>query len=189
MGLILYTRVLLEGFMAFAAMHYAFQWWWSKRERILLAFAAFCAANAVLNHVTATVSSATTTAAAQSALNVRTTVGLLVYPLLAWIVARVAEVNARRFIALVAILLGGAALVNVLGFPLNGIVTGLRIEVMPWGEAMTVVERSPAGPLTPFLFLVLLTVPLFTIGAGWVARRRDWLTGSLLLISGIATLS
>ena len=189
MGLIFYTRVLLEGFMAFAAMHYAFQWWWSKRERILLAFATFCAANAVLNHVTATVSSATTIAAAQSALNLRTTVGLLVYPLLAWIVARIADVDARRFVTIVTILLGGPALVNLFGFPLNGVVTGLRTEVMPWGEAMTVVERSPAGPFTSVLFLVLLSVPLFTIGAGWVARRRDGLTGWLLLISGVATLS
>ena len=189
MGFIFYARVLLEGFMAFAAMHYAFQWWWSKRERILLAFAIFCAANAVLNHVTATVSSATTIEAAQSALNLRTTVGLLVYPLLAWIVARIAGVDARRYIAIVAILLGAPALVNLLGFPLNGVVTGLRTEVMPWGETMTVVERGAAGPLTPFLFLALLSVPFFTIGAGWIARRRDALTGWLVLISGVATLS
>jgi two-component system, cell cycle sensor histidine kinase and response regulator CckA len=189
MGLIYYTRVLLEGFMAFAAMHYAFQWWWSKRERILLAFAVFCAANAVLNHVTAIVSSATTVETAQTALNLRTTVGLLVYPLLAWIVARVAEIRAPRFIATITVLLVAASVINMSGIPLNGVVSGLRTEVMPWGETLTVVERGPAGPTAPVIFLILLTVPIFNIGAGWIARRRDWLTGSLLLVTGIAALS
>jgi PAS domain S-box-containing protein len=60
---------------------------------------------------------------------------------------------------------------------------------MPWGEAMVVPERGPAGPLAPVLFLILLTVPLFNIGAGWAARRRDWLVGPLLLVTGIAALS
>src|SRR5690349_5194736 len=125
MGLLFYTRVLLEGFMAFAAMHYLFQWWWSKRERILLAFAVFCAANAVLNHVTAIVSSATTIETAQTALDLRTTVGLLVYPLLAWIVARVADIRAPRFIAAITALLVTASAVNLF-VPLNGVVSGLR---------------------------------------------------------------
>ena len=189
MGLIFYTRVLLEGFMAFAAMHYAFQWWWSKRERVLLAFALFCAANAVLNHVTATISSATTIEGAQAALNLRTTIGLLLYPLLAWIVARIADVRARRFIAIVTVLLAAASAINFLWIPLNGVVTGLRSEVMPWGERLTLPERGPAGLTAPFIFAVLLTVPIFNIGAGWVARRKDALTGALLLATGIAALS
>jgi two-component system cell cycle sensor histidine kinase/response regulator CckA len=188
MGLIYYTRVLLEGFMAFAAMHYLFQWWWSKRERILLAFAVFCAANAVLNHVTAIVSSATTIETAQAALNLRTTVGLLVYPLLAWIVARVADIRVPRFIAAITAVLLAASLVN-LWIPLNGVVSGLRTEVMPWGESLTVVERGPAGAVASVIFLVLLTVPVFNIAAGWIARRHDWLTGLLLLVTGIAALS
>jgi PAS domain S-box-containing protein len=189
MGLIFYLRVLLEGFMAFAAMHYAFQWWWSRRERVLLAFAGFCAANAVLNHVTAQVSSATTVEAAQAALDLRTTVGLLVYPLLAWIVARIAEIRAPRFIAAITVVLVAASAINLFWFPLNGVVTGLRVEAMPWGERLTVVERGPAGPLALVVFLALLSVPLFNIGAGWIARRRDWLAGAILLITGVAALS
>ena len=187
--MIFYLRVLLVGFMAFAAMHYAFQWWWSRRERVLLVFALFCAANAVLNHVTATISSATTIEAAQAALDLRTTVGLLVYPLLAWLVARIAEVDARRFLTVITVLLVVATLINLAWFPLNGVVTGLRTDVMPWGETTTVVLRGPAGPLAALLFLVLLSVTLFNIGAGWVARRRDRLTGAILLITGVAALS
>src|SRR5678815_1771461 len=100
-ALVLSARLILEGFMAFAAIHYAFQWWWSKRERVLLAFAVFAALLALLNQITAMVSSATTVEDAQFWLNARTTVGVLPYPLLAWIVARVAKVDARRFILVV----------------------------------------------------------------------------------------
>src|SRR5688572_1555041 len=105
---VLYVRIFVEGLMAFAAVHYLIQWWWSKQETTLLGFSILCAMVAVLNHAMASVAMAQTIADAQAAMDLRTTVGLLAYPLLAWLVSRVGGVAADRFVRTVSAVLGSA---------------------------------------------------------------------------------
>src|SRR5262245_38028025 len=106
--------------MAFAAAHYLMQWWWSKRETALLGFSILCAMAGFLTHAVANEAMATTAAATESALDQRTTIVLLAYPLLAWLVSRVGDVQAPRFVGVVTVALGGAALLSLMGVPSSG---------------------------------------------------------------------
>ncbi len=93
MGPLVYINIVIEGMLAFAALHYFLLWWRSRSERVLLIFSIFAAMVAIVTAVTVSLITADSVETAQSALNLRTTVGVLAYPLLLWLVSEIAAVR------------------------------------------------------------------------------------------------
>ena len=77
MGPIVYSNSVIEGMLAFAALHYFLLWWRSRRERVLLIFSIFAAIVSVVIAVTISLIAADSIAGAQRALDLRTTFGIL----------------------------------------------------------------------------------------------------------------
>ena len=96
MGPIVYSNIVIEGMLAFAALHYFLLWWRLRRERVLLIFSIFAAIVSVVIAVTVSLIAADSIGGAQRALNLRTTFGILACPLLLWLVSEIASVRPGR---------------------------------------------------------------------------------------------
>ena len=105
MGPLVVINVALVGFMAFAALHYSYLWWLSRRERVLLVFALFSLQVAAESAGVARMLMATSISQVQNAVNVRTSVGILMLPVMTWLVSQISGVPARRFIIFIAIVI------------------------------------------------------------------------------------
>ncbi len=128
--------------LAFAALHYFLLWWRSRRERVLLIFSIFAAIVSVVIAVTVSLVAADSIESAQRALNLRTTFGFLAYPLLLWLVAEIASVRPGRLVKGLTVIALVVAIISAFGVRINGTVTGLSEMRLPWGEALSVVQRD-----------------------------------------------
>ena len=187
MGPLVYINILVEGMLAFAALHYFLLWWRSRSERVLLIFSVFAALVALLTAVTVSLTTATSVETAQRALNLRTTIGVLAYPLLVRLVSEIAAVRLGRLMKAVTIALISVAVVSALGFRINGTVIGLSDFRLPWGETVTIVERSGVGFWVGPIYLLLLSIQAYALYIGWRTWRRDRLASALIVLTGILT--
>ena len=137
MGPIVYTTVVIEGMLAFAALHYFLLWWRSRSDRVLLIFSLFSALVTVLIAVTVSLLTAASVESAQRALDLRTTFGVLAYPLLLWLVSEIASVPVSRMVKGLTAALIVVAIINVAAVRVNGTVIGLPRIQLPWGETLT----------------------------------------------------
>ena len=119
-GPIVYSNIVIEGMLAFAALHYFLLWWRSRRERVLLIFSIFAAIVSVVIAVTVSLVAADSIEGAQRALNLRTTFGFLAYPLLLWLVAEIASVRPGRLVkglTVIALVVGYVKTVTAQRYP------------------------------------------------------------------------
>jgi hypothetical protein len=65
----LFVTTAVAGFAAFAALHHLHVWWLSRRERVSLLFAAYCATSAFFTVTLIGASTATSVATGQLALD------------------------------------------------------------------------------------------------------------------------
>jgi PAS domain S-box-containing protein len=186
-GPVVYTNVVIEGMLAFAALHYFLLWWRSRRERVLLIFSIFAAIVSAVIAITVSVVTANSIESAQTALNLRTTFGVLAYPLLLWLVCEIASVPPGRLVKGLTIVFALVAAASAFGVRINGTVTGLDQIQMPWGEVLNVVERDGRGYWAGPVYFLLLSVQGLALHIGWRAWRRDRLASLLIVITGIVT--
>ena len=95
------VNAVLAGFFAFAAIHYAIQWWFSRNERLLLVFAVQCAMYAVFCWTIIAFFQATTIPETQAALDRTITLGLLIHGVILQFYAHLGGRRDRVFRALV----------------------------------------------------------------------------------------
>src|SRR5262245_61042018 len=79
MGAISGMTAALLGLFAFASAHYAFQWWFSRSERILRLFSVYCALCATFSVFMLSLLSSTTVLDAQSSLDRLVTAGVMTH--------------------------------------------------------------------------------------------------------------
>jgi len=135
-GPIVYSNIVIEGMLAFAALHYFLLWWRSRRERVLLIFSIFAAIVSVVIAATVSLAAADSIEGAQRALNLRTMSGILAYLLLLWLVVEIASVRPGRLVKGLTVTALVVAIISAFGVRINGTVTGLGQIRMPWGEAL-----------------------------------------------------
>jgi len=82
MGALRSMNPWLAGFFAFAALHYAIKWWFSRSERVLLTFAIQCALYTAFCSVSVALERATTIPDVQAGLVRVMTLGPLVHVVL-----------------------------------------------------------------------------------------------------------
>ena len=187
MGPVVYTNIVLEGMLAFASLHYFLLWWRSRRERVLLIFSIFAAIVSVVIAVTVSLVTAESIESAQRALNLRTTFGVLAYPVLLWLVAEIASVRPGRLVKWLMAAFFVVALISAVGVRINGTVTGLEQVHLPWGESLTVIERSGTPYWPGPVYLLLLAVQGLALQIGWRTWRSDRLASFLIVLTGLVT--
>jgi len=175
----------LGGVFAFGAVHYGLQWWFSRKEQVLLAFSVVCA---LFSAFTLSMSSrhlATTIAESQLALDRSITLGMLGYGALVQLYAYLANRRDRVFRAL---LIGGFVILAILNqwLPVRGTVLALRtISLQGGGTGVLPIRTAPGGLLAVMYLGVLLA-----IGYGSLCARTIWKRdrrGALLLGLGVFT--
>jgi PAS domain S-box-containing protein len=187
MGLIVYGNVLIEGMMAFAALYSLVLWWW-RRTPALLLFAAFSALVGITTAATVSLMATDSVATAQRALNLRTTFGVLGYPLLPWLVCEIAGVRAHRVLGLATVACLLISAISALGVPVTGTVAGLDQARMPWGEMLTIVARDGARLPAALMYALLVTMLVYALYTSRHLWRRDLLASALIMMTAVATL-
>ena len=161
-------------------------WWHDRRERLPLLLAGFAIAVGVQCAVIVSFSAATAVPELQRALDLRTTFGLLAYAILIHLIAGLGNRSGSKTVAAISALLAGGAVLNTAGVSIAGRVLAVDHMTLPWGEVVTLSERTGTYPYTASLFYVLvLTVQLYSgvIGGRLWHTQRD--TSILLLLGGV----
>src|ERR1043165_1047545 len=185
--LILHT--FLAGFFCFAAVHYFWLWCQSRREIVFLVFAVHCALCASIGPFLYALATATTVAACQSALDARTTIGLLIQISTVWIFAIVTEMRSRWFPILVSAVCLLMAAINVLVVPITGVVTGLDQIHSWWGEEITVPRHTGWHWWLQPLFVFVVAIYVFGLLGAVRLWNRDHVGGLLVgLAAGIGVI-
>ena len=174
----------LGGLFAFAAVHYGLQWWFSRKERVLLVFSVVCTLYAVFSLSMASRHLVTTIAESQLVLNRSVTLGLLAHGVQVQLYASLAKRRDHVFRALLFAGLSILAVLNLWVVPLRGTVLALQPISLPGGGTGLLTIRTAPGVLLPVMYLATLMV----VAYGFVAARTIWKRdrrGALLLVLGM----
>jgi PAS domain S-box-containing protein len=167
----------LAGFFAFAAVHYAIQWWFSRYERVLLVFSIQCALYTVFCSVSVALARATTIPDIQAGLIRVMTLGPLVHVVLLQFYARVSGRRDHAFRALLTVAFVALGVLNQ-WVPLRG--TVIALQPMP-------VRTPPGAPLGLYYLASAIAegYGFFVARALW---RRDRSGAVLVAVSASAIL-
>jgi PAS domain S-box-containing protein len=159
----------LAGFFAFAGIHYAIQWWFSRDERVLLLFAVQCVLYAVFSLAMIGRFQATTIREMQTAQDLTVTLGVLAYPAVLQLYVYLGNRRDRVFRAVV---LGVLALLVVQNqwVPLRGTVIELQPMSLPGGGTGLLPIRTPPSKSLIVLYLAVAALQ----GYGFFICRTIW---------------
>jgi len=184
MGPYAFTQAFLSGFFIFAAVA-AFAIWWRSREQSLLVFAIGSCIWAVQSVAVLWVASSTTVEAAQRALALRTAGGALGVASITWMFAEITAMRARAFVWFATTVMLGVAVATVAGVPLVGTVTQLETVSLPWGEAFSAHTRTDPSWIAAPIYVVVLSVLVFTLVSASRFTARDRIGGLLLIVAAL----
>ncbi|HKO54031.1 MAG TPA: response regulator [Polyangiaceae bacterium] len=173
----------LGGLFAFAAVHYGLQWWFSRKEPVLLAFSAVCALYMAFALSMSSRHSVTTIAESQLVLDRSVTLAMLAHAAQIQLYAYLAKRRDRVFRALLTGVFFILAALN-LWLPLRGTVVAMQTIAMPGGGTGLLPVRTAPGVLLPVMYFAGLMV----VAYGFVAARTIWKRdrrGALLLVLGM----
>jgi signal transduction histidine kinase len=174
----------LAGFFGCAAVQFAFQWWFSRSERVFLVFSLQCLLYAAFCVAMTSYLRARTIPDAQAALDRFVSIGVLCHAVFPQIFALLSGRRDRVFRVLATGALVVLAVVNQWA-PLRGTIVELRFVQLPGGGTTSVPIRTPPGASLVVLYLVVTVV----LGYGFFAARVIWKRdrGGALLIGGGTT--
>ena len=173
----------LGGLFAFAAVHYALQWWFSRKEKVLLAFSVVCALYTAFTLSMSSRHLVTTIAESQRVLDRSVTIAMLAHAAQVQLYAYLAK---RRDHVFRALLCGACIIVAVLNLwvPLRGTVLALQAIPMPGGGTGLMPIRTGPGVLLALMYLAgLMVVTYGFVGARTIWKRDRW--GALLFGLGV----
>jgi PAS domain S-box-containing protein len=177
----------LAGFFAFAALHYAFKWCFSRSERVLLVFAIQCALYTVFCSVSVALGRATSIAEVQVGLIKVMTLGPLVHIVLLQFYACVSGRRDRAFRALVTLTFVVLGVLN-LWLPLRGTVLALQSVPWPGGGVHLAPIRTPPGAALGLYYLASAVAEGYGFFVARTLWRRDRAGAVLVAVSALTIL-
>jgi PAS domain S-box-containing protein len=159
----------LAGFFAFAAVHYAIQWWFSRYERVLLVFSIQCVLYAVFSSVSVALARSTTIPDIQAGLIRVMSLGPLVHVVLLQFYAYLGGRRDRAFRALGTLAFVALGVLNQ-WVPLRGTVIGLQSMPSPGGGVSLVPIHTPVGAALGLYYLASSVAE----GYGFLVARALW---------------
>jgi PAS domain S-box-containing protein len=169
MGALRSMNAWLAGFFAFAAIHYAIQWWFSRSERVLLVFSIQCALYAIFCSVSVALVRATTILEIQAGLVRVMTLGPVVHVVLLQFYRCLSGRRDRVFTALLTVAFVVLAVLNR-WVPLRGIVVALQSIPLPGGGVRLLPIRTPPGVALALYYLASYVAE----GYGFLVARALW---------------
>jgi signal transduction histidine kinase len=182
------VTICLTGFFAFAAIHYAIQWWLSRGERVLLAFWIQCAMHAVVCMALVSFFRAKTVPDSQAALNRMITIGMPIGIVALHFYACLADRRDRAFRALVTSLIVFVVVWHQWA-PLRGTVLALQTMQLPGGVTRLIPVRTPPSASLPLVYLTGAAIQGYGIFVACLIWKRDRTGGVLVAISSAAVLA
>ncbi|MFN7913855.1 MAG: PAS domain S-box protein [Vicinamibacterales bacterium] len=189
MGPFVLGHVVFVGFFLCSALYASWTWWLSRRQRVLLLFAAQCLLCAMMSAAFAVLGTAADIQTAISALNVRMASGLLAMIVTAVMASRLTGLRARGYLWTICTFLALTCVLLLLPRPGRGELLMLRTLTLPWGESLTTTtfSRTPIW-LTP-IYAAVASVDIFAIVGAVYLFRRDRTGGVLVGICGVTGLT
>jgi PAS domain S-box-containing protein len=176
----------LGGMFAFAAVHYALQWWLSRHEKVLLWVALLCAIYTVFAWTSVSSLRATTIEDAQTFLTRGVTVGLLGHVVTVQFYASLAGRRDRVFRGLVMGAFVALVVVNQ-WVPVRGTIVELRAMSLPGAGTGSLAIRTPPGLLLAVLYAAVVAAQGYGLFIAQRLRTRDrWAT--VLLAFGVVAI-
>ena len=176
----------LAGLFAFAAIHYAVTWWYSRDEQVHLLFSIQCAMYVAASFVIASYFGSTTVSGAQTSLNWIVTFGAITHGVVLHYYAVLDNRRDRWFRGVVtAVMLFLAVLSQVI--PMRGTVLDLQPATLPWGGTGLLPILTPPGAPLFLLYLAVFAIHgygLFIAGKIWKRDRA----GAVLISIAAATI-
>lgn len=142
MGPYVGLNAVLIGLFGFAAIYHVVLWSQSRRDAVLIIFAAHCALCALISADLLALVTAQTVGQGQRALDLRTDFATLAQVSTVWLLSLITGVRARWFVWLITAFFVTAAIVNVAILPLAGTVGSVERITMSWGEQVSMLHRG-----------------------------------------------
>jgi PAS domain S-box-containing protein len=180
-------NVWLAGLFAFAAVHYAIQWWFSRSERVLLVFSIQCALYTAFCWVSVTLARATTIPDIQAGLVRVMTLDPLVHVVLLQFYAGVSGRRDRTFRALVTVAFVVLGVLNQ-WVPLRGTVIALQSMSLPGGGVSLLPIRTSPGAALGLYYLASCAAEGYGFFVARALWRRDRSGAVLVAVSSSAIL-
>ncbi|HEY7191768.1 MAG TPA: ATP-binding protein [Vicinamibacterales bacterium] len=187
MGPYAFSQAFLSGFFAFAAISSLTLWARSRRDWTLLLLAAVCAIGSIQTVAVLVLAASDVIDVSRDAQLVRGLCGLMSFASLAWLYAEIARVRARPYLWFVTTVAVGVGVVAVLGIPLLGTVTGITRVLLPWGEPVSVLQRTHSSPLVPAIYAVMFSTVVFNVVCARRLMTRDRVSGVLLMVATLGS--
>jgi signal transduction histidine kinase len=181
------ANACLAGAFTFAAIHYAFQWWLSRNERVLLVFSLLCGVYGAFCFAINSFFRATTIADSQAALDHFVTLGVLGHAVMVHFYAGLGGRRDQVFRALVTAAFACLAVLN-LWAPLRGTVVELQPMRLPGGGTGLLAVRTPPGAPLAFLYLVVVVSQGYGLSVARDIWKRDRAGATLLALGAAAVL-
>src|SRR3954447_23321935 len=187
MGALRSINPWLAGFFAFAAVHYAIQWWFSRYERVLVVFSIQCALYTTFCWVSVALARATTIPDIQAGLRLVMTLGPLVHVVLLQFYACVSGRRDRAFRALGTVTFVVLGLLNQ-WVPLRGTVIALQSMSLPGGGVTLLPIRTPPGAALGLYYLASSVAEGYGFFVAPALWRRDRSGAVLVAVASSAIL-
>jgi PAS domain S-box-containing protein len=187
MGTLRSMNPWLAGFFAFAAVHYAIQWWFSRSERVHLVFSIQCALYTAFCWISVALARATTIPDIQAGLVRAMTLGPLVHVVLLQFYACVSGRRDLAFRALVTVAFVVLAVLNQ-WMPLRGTVLALRSMSLPGGGVSLLPIRTAPGAALGLYYLASYAAEGYGFFVARALWRRDRSGAVLVAVSSSAIL-
>ena len=189
MGPLVLGHVGFVGFFLCAALYALWTWWLSRRQRVLVLFAAQCLLCAVMSGAFAVLTTSSDLPAAIFALNVRMVAGLLAMVVTAVLIARITGLKARAYLWTVCSLLTLICVLLLLPRAGRGQFLVLQTITLPWGESLVTTTFSQPPPWLAGVYAVVASVDVFAIVGSAHLFRRDRIGGVLVALCGVTGLT
>lgn len=189
MGPYVVLNAVLIGLFGFSAIYHLVLWSQSRRDAVLITFAAHCVLCALISADLLALVTAQTIEQGQRALSLRTDFATLAQVSTVWLLSLIAGVRARRFVWLITVLFAGAAIANMTILSLAGTVTGVERITMSWGEQVSILHRGSPSRWLALVYAVALPIPFFGFVCAARLWARDRIGGALLGVASAGILA
>lgn len=180
------VNAALVGLFAFAALHYAVIWWFSRDERVLLLFAIQCISYVAACVVITSYFRAKTVPDAQASLDRIVTFGAITHAVVLHFYALLGSRHDRAFRGLVTGVMGFLAVLSI-WMPMRGTVIELHPAQLPWGGTGLLPTLTPPGAPLGLLYLAVLAIHGYgLLVASTIWKRDRW--GGVLIASAASTI-
>jgi PAS domain S-box-containing protein len=154
-------------------------WWQTRREPLLVVFIIHSLLCAAFSATLIALFTADSVASGQVALDLRGVFATAAQLTSVWLLALISGIRGRWFIwVLTACVI--VAVLSASTLHVTGVVTGIHRVTTPWGETLSMLERTPTGWIAVLVYVLVFVVNIF----GVICATRLWRldrTGSALL--------